>query len=77
MGDFRCDKCGLPISSCTFMVHDNLWKESGLNGWVCIPCFESAIGRRIQLTDLKEEVLCNHILPTGWFMGNREFGKMI
>ena len=72
----NCDKCGKKVVNTAYMVHDELWKETGLDGWVCILCFEKSIGRRIKLTDLKEEVLCNHMLPVGWFMGNREFGKM-
>jgi hypothetical protein len=50
------------------MVHDYLWRQSCLQGIVCIECFEKAIGRLLTLNDLKTNALCNHNLPVGWFL---------
>jgi hypothetical protein len=70
-----CPNCKSPLSP-VFMVHDKLWKESGMEGWPCILCFERAIGRRLRMEDLKPAPLCNHMLPLGWFIGHRQYGCM-
>lgn len=69
-----CPNCKSNLSP-VFMVKDELWRQSGMEGWPCILCFEKAIGRRLKLEDLKPTPLCNHMLPCGWFLGDRPFGK--
>jgi len=78
-----CPYCGLvgKYGVCSpfnpiYMVHDDLWTQSGLGGHRCILCFEKAIGRRIRVEDLKPSPLCNHQLPLGWFLGDRPFGQV-
>lgn len=58
-----------------FMVHDDLWKQSGMERNPCILCFERAIGRRLKIEDLKPSPMCNHDLPVSWFLGDRPFGQ--
>lgn len=70
-----CPTCGSRWGV-TFMAHDDLWKKSGLTGWPCIPCFEKAIQRRLTIQDLKPNVLCNHMLEVGWFIGDRKYGTL-
>ena len=70
-----CPGCGSRWCP-TFMVHDEIWEQSGLTGWPCILCFELAIGRRIKIEDLKTTPLCNHLLDMGWFLGTRTFGTL-
>lgn len=50
--DLRCDKCRSPDAD-LYMVHDELWRSSGMDGWVCFRCFEKAIGRLLVPSDFK------------------------
>ncbi|MFF0532932.1 hypothetical protein ACFYT3_31750 [Nocardia amikacinitolerans] len=50
--DLRCDECRSPDSD-LYMVHDELWESSGLDGRVCFRCLEKAIGRRLVPSDFK------------------------
>jgi hypothetical protein len=72
---FPCPLCKSNMNP-IYMVHDDLWKQSGLTGCPCPLCFEKAIGRRLTINDLKISPLCNHDLPIGWLLGDRPFGKM-
>lgn len=56
--DLRCQECRSPDSD-LFMVHDELWASSGLDGWVCFRCFEKAIGRRLMPSDFKPDLPAN------------------
>lgn len=58
-----------------FVVHDDLWFASGMEGWPCILCFEKAIGRKLKLEDLQKTPLCNQMIPCGWFLSDRPLGK--
>jgi hypothetical protein len=41
------------------MVQDQLWYEFGVGkGYLCLPCFEKSLGRRLELEDF-QNVLCN------------------
>jgi RND superfamily putative drug exporter len=42
--DMRCHYCKSPDTD-LYMVTDDLWACSGLDGWACFRCLESAIGR--------------------------------
>ncbi|NNH73853.1 hypothetical protein HLB23_29040 [Nocardia uniformis] len=50
--DMRCDECSSPDAD-LYVVHDELWASSGLDGWVCFRCLEKAIGRRLVPSDFK------------------------
>jgi hypothetical protein len=41
-----CDRCKSPDAA-VYMVNDELWASSGLDGWACYRCLEEAIGRRL------------------------------
>lgn len=70
----KCPNCKSHFNP-VFMVHDDLWELSKLTGYACILCFERAIGRRIEIQDLKPRPLCNHNLPVSWFLGSRPYGE--
>lgn len=57
--DMRCRLCKRPEIARVFMVHDELWRSSGLEGWVCFWCLEDAIGRRLAPSDFKPGLPCN------------------
>ena len=71
---FECNTCHKSWTI-VFMIKDELWEFGGMTGWVCIPCFETSIGRKINIEDLDPDAPCNHILPLGWIIGDRHFGK--
>jgi len=50
--DLRCDQCRSPDAD-LYMVHDELWESSGLEGRVCFRCLEKAIGRALVPSDFK------------------------
>lgn len=51
--DRKCPDCGKPWPD-MFVVHDPLWKEFGVGkGVICLGCFESRMGRKLIVTDLK------------------------
>lgn len=54
--DMRCRLCKRPEIARIYMVNDELWESSGLDGWPCWRCFEDAIGRRLVPTDFKSEL---------------------
>lgn len=55
--DSRCRRCESPDNN-IFMVTDEVWRESGLDGWVCFRCVEDSLGRELVPTDFKD-VPCN------------------
>lgn len=57
--DMRCRLCWRPEVARVYMVNDELWATSGLDGWPCFHCFEKAIGRRLVPADFKPGVPCN------------------
>ena len=54
---YPCERCGGPYE--IFMVRPSLWNSSGLNGQVCIQCFESVIGRKLVIEDFIPNAPCN------------------
>jgi hypothetical protein len=56
--DLRCHQCESPDAD-LYMVHDEVWASSGLDGWVCFRCLEGAIGRRLVPTDFKPDLPAN------------------
>ncbi|MFJ2667708.1 hypothetical protein ACIO14_25530 [Nocardia fluminea] len=50
--DLRCAECRSPDSD-LYMVHDEVWASSGLDGRVCFRCLEKAIGRLLVPSDFK------------------------
>jgi hypothetical protein len=66
-----CENCGGKFYD-VWMVHKHLWEQSGLQGWCCIPCWEAKMGRLIKPEDLNN-ALCNHNLPSYWFLTTRVF----
>lgn len=55
--DARCHRCKHPDNR-IYMVTDELWESSGLDGWVCFRCVEEAIGRRLEPADF-QPLPCN------------------
>jgi hypothetical protein len=41
--DLRCIRCKRSEIAAIYMVRDELWVSSGLDGWPCFRCFEEAI----------------------------------
>lgn len=53
-GQFMCKDCGLDTLDEYYMVHDAIWKQSGLpplGGILCIGCLETRIGRKLVGSD--------------------------
>jgi hypothetical protein len=57
--DRRCPRCKSPAVTAVYMVTDELWASSGLDGWACFRCLEEAIGRRLVPADFKPGLPCN------------------
>ncbi|MCV7100905.1 MULTISPECIES: hypothetical protein [Mycobacterium] len=57
--DLRCAICLRPEIADLYMVTDELWASSGLDGWVCFRCLEAAIGRRLVAADFKGDCPAN------------------
>ncbi|GBG39625.1 hypothetical protein [Mycobacterium montefiorense] len=57
--DLRCQLCMRPQTARIYMVTDELWERSGLEGWPCWRCLEKAVGRRLVPADFKPGVPCN------------------
>jgi hypothetical protein len=57
--DRRCDRCKRPEKAAVYMVNNELWASSGLDGWACFRCLEEVIGRRLVPADFKPGVPCN------------------
>ncbi|GAB09137.1 hypothetical protein GOARA_029_00010 [Gordonia araii NBRC 100433] len=51
--DLRCQKC--KGRSDLYMLEDEVWEATGLDGWVCFRCVEAALGRRLTPADFKGE----------------------
>jgi len=51
--DLRCRLCERPQIAKIYMVTDELWESSGLEGAPCWRCFEDAIGRRLVPADFQ------------------------
>jgi hypothetical protein len=56
-----CQDC-LARSYSTFMVKDFIWRSVGLQGQICLDCFEKHLGRPVVRQDLKEGPQCNEFL---------------
>ena len=67
---YWCQICKQDFPDC-FVVHDELWAESMLEGYVCLECFEGHIGRPLALEDLKD-VPANAQLMAGYKMALRD-----
>lgn len=56
--DMRCSRCRSADND-LYMVTDELWRSSGLDGRVCFRCFEKAIGRPLTSEDFKQGLPAN------------------
>jgi hypothetical protein len=56
--DMRCGRCKSPDAD-LFMVTEELWDSSGLDGWVCFRCLEAAIGRQLVPADFPGDIPAN------------------
>jgi hypothetical protein len=59
--DMRCRLCMRPEVAWVYMVTDEVWASSGLDGWPCWRCLEEAIGRRLAPADFPPEIPCNSV----------------
>jgi len=57
--DRRCHRCKRAAVTAVYMVTDELWASSELDGWACFRCLEEAIGRRLVPADFKPGLPCN------------------
>jgi hypothetical protein len=57
--DRRCPRCKRGAVAGVYMVTDELWASSGLDGWPCFWCLEEAIGRRLVPADFQPGLPCN------------------
>lgn len=48
-----CQDCQAPFPT-LFMVQDWLWRHLGLEGIICLDCFERRLGRPLAAQDFKE-----------------------
>lgn len=52
-----------------FWVEDDVWQAAGLSrGIICLPCFETRLGRKLVIQDFKP-VPMNDAIFTGYLMG--------
>ena len=56
--DLRCAHCKSPNND-FYMVTDEVWESSDLDGWACFRCLEKAIGRRLWPDDFKPGLPAN------------------
>jgi hypothetical protein len=56
--DLRCSYCKSPDAD-LYMVTDEVWASSGLDGWACFRCLEEALGRRLVPADFQPGVPAN------------------
>jgi hypothetical protein len=64
--DRRCHRCKSPAVASVYMVTDEVWASSGLDGWACLCCLEDAIGRRLVPADFIPRLPCNsELAPHG------------
>jgi hypothetical protein len=49
----HCMDCGQDVTNEFFMIHGPLWAQAvkGKIGWICVPCLEHRMGRRLQRED--------------------------
>lgn len=47
-----CPCCGKENPNLVMIKHE-LWKQTGLKGWVCFSCIEKRLGRKLTLEDLQ------------------------
>jgi hypothetical protein len=59
LNDRRCPRCKRGAVAGVYMVTDELWASSGLDGWPCFWCLEEAIGRRLVPADFQPGLPCN------------------
>jgi hypothetical protein len=59
--EFRCLDCGIDIGGADYyMVHDDVWAESGLgkdDGMLCRRCLAQRLGRRLTPDDFTDAVV--------------------
>jgi hypothetical protein len=58
LGRFRCFGCDRDTGKMGeyYLIHDTLWKAHGVEGMLCIGCFEARLGRRLTPADFTD---CN------------------
>lgn len=67
---FFCQVCMTSIGPDNdFVVKDPIWRESGLQGNICMPCFQKVLGRELENKDLK---VC--AANYKWLMGLKPWG---
>jgi hypothetical protein len=57
MSDPRCFSCGhdvFAMDEFNYMVHAKLWQRYGVEGHLCIGCFETRLGRQLRPTDFRK-----------------------
>jgi hypothetical protein len=62
--DLRCPYCK-SVDTDLYMVTDEIWDGSGLDGHACFRCLEQAIGRKLSPDDFKPGVPANDGELTG------------
>jgi hypothetical protein len=56
--DLRCHHCK-SLDNDLYMVTDEVWETSGLDGWACFRCLENAIARRLDPSDFEPDIPAN------------------
>ena len=52
----HCRDCGGDVTDEFYMIHHHLWDEYvRVGGWICVPCVEDRLGRRLTRDDF---ILC-------------------
>jgi hypothetical protein len=56
LGSTRCFSCGVDVWDIgeDFYVHDELWRTYGVEGVLCIGCFEIRLGRKLMPADFPD-----------------------
>ena len=55
LGAWECFSCGVDTFALgeDFYVHDELWRDYGVEGMLCIGCLERRLGRKLTPEDFK------------------------
>lgn len=55
LGSWECFSCGVDTFALgeDFYVEDDLWRQYGVEGMLCIGCFEKRLGREMVRADFK------------------------
>lgn len=64
MTDWDCAICGSDTQLEYYMVHDEIWKQFGVDPLLCLGCLESRMGRELDSSDFTD-CLLNEV-DMGW-----------